>query len=171
MKLIDEQQNIFIVGDFFDNAFDALFELTAVFASGYHSGKVEYNNAFVADRLRHDAKNDALRQSFCNRGFSDTRLADETRIVFRSAAQDLNHTLNFLTAAHNRIEFAFACKLGQIAAVLIKCRRFTVLCSASRLLSATGICISIRCALRRSFAHGSENCTVQFLNVDAHGKK
>ena len=36
MKFIDEQQNIFIVRHFFDDTFDTLFELTAVFASEYH---------------------------------------------------------------------------------------------------------------------------------------
>ena len=160
MELVDEQQNIFIVRHFFDDTFDTLFELTAVFASCYHSGKVEHDNSFVTDRLRHDAKGDALCQAFCNRSFSNARLADETRVVFRSAAQDLNHTLNLLAAADNRVEFSLACKLGQIAAVLVKCRCFTVLCSASCLRSAAGVWISIHAALRRCFAHGGENGTV-----------
>ena len=80
MELVDEQQNIFIVRHFFDDTFDTLFELTAVFASCYHSGKVEHDNSFVTDRLRHDAKGDALCQAFCNRSFSNARLADETRV-------------------------------------------------------------------------------------------
>ena len=82
MKFIDEQQNIFIVRHFFDDTFDTLFELTAVFASGYHSGKVKDNNSLIADRFRHNAKGNPLRQTFRNRRFSDTRLSDQTRVVF-----------------------------------------------------------------------------------------
>lgn len=82
VKFIDEQQNIFIVRHFFDDTFDTLFELTAVFASGYHSGKVKDNNSLIADRFRHNAKGNPLRQTFRNRRFSDTRLSDQTRVVF-----------------------------------------------------------------------------------------
>ena len=147
MKLVDEQQNIFIIRHFFDDSFDALFELTAVFTSGYHSREVKNDNTLVTDGFRHDAKSDALCKAFGNRRFSDTWLSNEARVIFCPAAQDLNHTLNFLAAADNRVEFSFAREFGEIAAVLIERRCFAVRCTASCLRSAAGVWISIHAAL------------------------
>ena len=160
MKFIDEQQNVFIIRHFFDDSFDALFELTAVFTSGYHSREVKNDNTLVTDGFRHDAKSDALCKAFGNRRFSDTWLSNEARVIFCPAAQDLNHTLNFLAAADNRVEFSFTRKLRQIPAVLIQCRRFAGLRSTSCLRSAAGVCISACTALQRCLAHGSKDCSI-----------
>ncbi len=84
-------------------------------------------NGDVPDGLkerRHIAIGDALRQAFDDRGFADARLADEHRIVLGATAENLNHAVEFVIAADQRIERAVHCGLRKVAAELSQQRAF-----------------------------------------------
>ena len=64
---------------------------------------------------------DALRQTFDDRGFTDPGFADQHRIVFRAATENLQYTFNLVRPADDRIELAFLGHLRQVTTELIEC--------------------------------------------------
>jgi hypothetical protein len=81
-------------------------------------------NALVGQERRHVAIGDLLRQAFDDGRLPHARLADQHRIILGAAAQDLNHTIQFAVAAHQRVEMAVGRGLGQVAAEFGKQRAF-----------------------------------------------
>ena len=69
---------------------------------------------------RHVAGDDALCEAFHHGGFTHARLANQDRVVFGAAAQDLDHTADFLIATDHRVEFAFFRGRGQVGRVLFE---------------------------------------------------
>ncbi len=109
VQLVDEQDDLAgRAADLVHDALHALFELAAVLRSRNQPGKVERDDALVAQRLGNVALDDALRQAFGDRGLADARFADERGIVLRAAREDLNDALDLAAAADDRIEFVFA---------------------------------------------------------------
>ena len=51
---------------------------------------------------------DPVRQPFCDRGLADTWITDIERIVLRSAAQNLNRSLDFLISPNHWVNFVIA---------------------------------------------------------------
>ena len=62
-------------------------------------------------------------QSFDNGRLADAGFADQHRIVLGAAAENLQHPLDFVGPADDRIQLTFLGQLGQIASELIECRR------------------------------------------------
>ena len=87
-------------------------------------------SAFVLERLRHVAGNDAPRETFDDRRLADAGLADEHRIVFRPAREHLHDAADFVVAADDRIDLAAPRQLGEVASVFFQ-----------RLIFALGILI------------------------------
>ena len=58
---------------------------------------------------------DALRQTFDDRRLADAGLADEHRIVLAAPREDRDDAFDLVVAADDRIEFAGARQLGEIA--------------------------------------------------------
>ena len=80
VQLVDEEHDVARAAlDLVENAFDAAFELAAVLRSGDERPERERENAFAAQRRRHVAGDDALREAFDDRGLADAGLADEAR--------------------------------------------------------------------------------------------
>ena len=55
----------------------------------------------------HITVGDALGQAFDDGGLADARFTDEGGVVLGAASQNLDHTLNFLFAANDRVELVF----------------------------------------------------------------
>ena len=68
-------------------------------------------------KLRHVTLDNLLRQAFGNSGFTHTGLADNYRVIFCSAAQNLDKAFNLLITADNRINFTAAGLQVQITSV------------------------------------------------------
>ena len=60
----------------------------------------------------HFAIHDALRQAFHNRGFTDAGFANQYGVVFGAPLQHLNGAADFVVAADNGVELAFARPFG-----------------------------------------------------------
>ena len=61
---------------------------------------------YSAQDLGHLALDDAPRQAFGDRGLADAGLADQQRVVLAPAAQHLDHALELVLAADQRIDLA-----------------------------------------------------------------
>jgi hypothetical protein len=72
------------------------------------AGEIERDHALVAQRFRNFGLDDALRQAFGDRRFTDAGFADERRVVLRAAREDLNDAFDLFGAADDRIELVLA---------------------------------------------------------------
>ena len=104
VDLVDEDDDVGVLLELFDDPLEPLLELAAVLRAGDDEREVEREDALVGDEERHVAVDDALRQAFDDGGLADARLAEEDRIVLRAAGEDLDDALDFLLAADERIE-------------------------------------------------------------------
>ncbi len=66
--------------------------------------------------LGHIVVDNSQGQTFGDRGFSDAWLADQNRVVFRSAGKDLDHAADLFVATDDRIKFAGLRQFNEIDA-------------------------------------------------------
>ena len=120
MQLVDEEHDVLRLADFLENVFQPVLKVAAVFCPGEHTGEIERHDALVAQILRHLAMGDALGKPLGHGGLADARFADEHRVVFRPAREDLDDARYLLVAPDHGIELAARGHLREIAAVLVK---------------------------------------------------
>ena len=121
MQLIDEQNDFSVaLSDFFQNGFQTLLELAAVFCSGYQGSHIEGKNRFVFQALRHIAVGDSLCQTLYDCGFTNTRLTDQNRVVFCLTGQDTDNVPNFGITADNRVHFLVSGFFHNILAIFFQ---------------------------------------------------
>ena len=141
--------------------FDSFFEFTAVLGSCHHTGQIQNNQPSVFHFFRHQPLRDPLGKSFYYRCFSNTRFSDQTGIVFRPAAQNLDYSTNLIFSSDHRIHNSLTSHLSQISAVLIQCRR-----ACSRFIS--GSCIAVISWIGNFFSHRCQNFILQFSDIYSH---
>ena len=124
MQLVDEDDDVGVVGQLLHDRLEALLELTAVLGAGDDQRDVERQNPLVRQEVRDVAVHDLLREPFDDGGLADARFADQDGVVLRPAAQHLLHALELVLPADQRIELVLHRRLGQIAAELGQQRRF-----------------------------------------------
>ncbi len=121
MELVDEENDLpFTRLNFFENCFQALFELAAKLGAGNQGAHVERDDFLLFQALGNVAAHDALSEPFRDRRFADTRLADEHRVVLCAAREHLNDAANLLVAADHRIKLALSGHDGQVAAIFLQ---------------------------------------------------
>ena len=115
VHLVDEDDEpALAAGDLLEHRLEPLLELTAELRAGDERAEVERHQGLVLERLGHVAVHHPLCEAFGNRRLADSGLADEDGVVLRAAGEHLNHAANLLIAPDHRIEFALACRLGEI---------------------------------------------------------
>ena len=124
MQLVDEEHNVLRLADLLENVFQPVLKVAAVFCPGDHAGEIERYDALVAQIFRHLAVRDALGETLGHGGLADARLADEHRVVFRPAGEDLNDARDLPVASDHGIQLAARGHLREIAAVLVEIFRF-----------------------------------------------
>ena len=85
---------------------EALLEVAAIAGAGEEGAHVEREDRAFGEDLGHVAFDDALGQAFGDGGLADAGVTDIERVVFRTAAQDLDRALDFGVAADQRIDLA-----------------------------------------------------------------
>ena len=108
VQLVDEEDDVLVLGDLVHDRLEPLLELAAVLRPGDHRRHVEREHAVVPQAVRALALGDELRQPFDDRRLADARLADQHRVVLLAAAQDLHDALDLLGAADRRVQLARA---------------------------------------------------------------
>ncbi len=107
VQFVDEQNDA--AGsdfDFAEHGFQAIFEFAAIFCAGDECAQIERDDALVFQAVGHVALDDAQGEPFGDGGFADAGFADQHRIVFGAAGEDLDDAADFLIAADDRIELA-----------------------------------------------------------------
>src|SRR5580693_2107768 len=105
VQLVDEQNDLaFLLGEVVENALEALLEFTAELGTGDQGAHVERQNALVFQALGDLVVDDALGETFDDRGLTHARLTDEHWVVLRPALQDLDGAANLVVTADDRIE-------------------------------------------------------------------
>ncbi len=108
VDLVDEQDRARLVLERLEHALEALLEVAAVLGAGQQRAHVERVDRRVGQHLGHLALRDSPGQALGDRGLADAGLADQQRVVLAPAAQDLDHALDLVLAADQRIDAAFA---------------------------------------------------------------
>ncbi len=124
VQLVDEHDRVLALHQFLHDGLEPLFELAAIFCAGNNQGKIERKDALVRKERRNVAVGDALREPFYDGGLADAGFADQHGIIFRAAAENLDHALDFAFASDQRIERAFGSGLREVAAEFGEQRSF-----------------------------------------------
>src|SRR6266568_5397733 len=118
VQLIDEKNYLALrVLNFFQHCFQTIFEFTAILRAGKHGAQIQTNQSLVAQRFRHVAGNNSLRQAFYDCRLADTRLAYQYRIVLGAARKYLDRAADFIIPPNYGIEFSLAGKIRQVASI------------------------------------------------------
>ncbi len=107
MQLVDKDDGVLALHEFFHDGFEAFFKLTAVLGAGDDEGKIERKNALVGKERRNITIGDALRKAFDNGRFANAGLANQNGIVFCAAAENLDDAFDLVFATDEGIQRAF----------------------------------------------------------------
>ena len=124
VELVDEHDDVRVLGQLLHDRLEALFELAAILRAGDDQRDVERQDPLVGEEVRHVAVDDLLREPFDDRRLADAGLADQHRVVLGAAAEHLLDAFELVVAADQRIELVLHRRFGQVAAELGQQRRF-----------------------------------------------
>src|SRR3989338_772243 len=114
VDLVDEEHHFaFGALDLLHDGFETLLELAAIFRPGDERSRVKRCELLSFERFRHVAACDTLGEPFRDRGFADTRFADQYRIIFRAAGEDLDDAADLVIASDDRVEFVLRREFGK----------------------------------------------------------
>ena len=122
VQLVDEQDRVLRPPDLVHHGLDPLLELAAILGPGDHHREIQHHDPAVAQELGDVAVDDHLGQALDDRRLADPRLAEEDRIVLGAPRQHLDHALDFILAADDRIKLALPSQVGQVASERVQGR-------------------------------------------------
>ena len=166
VQLVDEENDVLVLGDLVHHGLEPLLELAAVLGAGDDRRHVEREHAMVAQHVGAVAARDHDREAFDDGGLAHAGLADQDRVVLLAARQDLHDPLDFLLAADGRIELAFAGELGQVAAEMVERGRLRLLLGARRLALGGRRRGAARLGLRHVAAEQPQRLRARLLQGD-----
>ena len=121
VQLVDEEDDLALaLRDLLQHGLEALLEFAAIFRAREERAYVQREHALVLQTFGNVTADDALGQTFDDRGLADAGLADEHRVVLRAPREHLDHAADLFIAPDDRIDLALASKIGQIATVLVE---------------------------------------------------
>jgi len=116
VQLIDEKDDLALgFLHLFDGGFEALLELAAEPSTGDHRAQVQAHQPLANQALGHVLLDDLLRQALDDGGLAHARFTDQHRIILGAPAEHLDHAQDLGVAADDRVQFAGAGGLGQVA--------------------------------------------------------
>ena len=119
VQLIDEQDDLAVrLLDLVQHGLQSILKFAAELGAREHGTEVERDDALIAQDLRNVALEDAAGEAFDDGCFAHAGFPDQHRVVFRPAAEHLDHAPNFFVAADHRVELAAASLVGQVLGVL-----------------------------------------------------
>ena len=121
MQLVDKNNKFSLSAlNLAHDCFQPILKLAAVFGARDNRAKINGNQFFVFERLRHLARDDPLRKAFYNRCLADSGFTNQHRIVFGPARQHFHHAPDFCGAADHRIQLFLPGKPREIARVFLQ---------------------------------------------------
>ncbi len=150
VDLVDEDDDFaFGAADLLHDGLEPLLEFAAELGAGDERAHVEGEEPASADVFGHVVGDDLLGKAFDDCGLADAGLADEDGVVLGAAVEYLDDAADFVIAADDGIELAFAGGLGEVVAVLFErlVAFFGALaggaCAAADVLEGGGRCFSL----------------------------
>ena len=122
MELINEDDHVARLNDLLHDHLETLFELAAILGAGHKRPQVQRDDAPVEQIVGNLRAHDALGEPFDDRRLADTGFPDQHRVVLGPPAEDLQHPLDLVLAADDRIQRAFLRQVGQVAPEFIQGR-------------------------------------------------
>ena len=101
-----------------EQALQPLLELATVLGPGHQQREIEGEDPPVCEQRRHVALDDASREPLDDRGLADAGIAEQQRVVLGAPAEDLDHPLDLVVAADQRVEAALHRQRGEVPRVL-----------------------------------------------------
>ena len=96
VDFVDEQNDLpFAIGDFLQHRLQALFELTTIFGTGNQRPHIQGDQLAVLKGFGHVAFDDALGQTFSDRGLTHPRFANQHGVILRPSGQNLHRAGEF----------------------------------------------------------------------------
>jgi hypothetical protein len=92
----------FLFCEVVQHALEPFLEFATELGARDQRAHVQRQHALVLQTLGHLGVDNALRKAFDDRGFADTGLADQYRVVLGTALQHLDCATYFLVASDNR---------------------------------------------------------------------
>ena len=124
VRLVDEQDDRGRRGlHLVDHRAQPLLELALHRGARLHQADVERAELVAAQRRRHVARGDALREAFDHGGLADARLAGEDRVVLAPPHQHVDDLADFLVAADDRVHLAGRGLGGEVDREAVERRR------------------------------------------------
>ena len=122
VELVDEEDDLPRGAlDLLQDRLETFLELAAVLRPREQRADVERPDALAFQALRYVTRDDSLREALDDRRLADAGVADEDRIVLRTAREDLDHATDLLVSPDHRVELALLGRLRQVAAELLEC--------------------------------------------------
>ena len=90
MQFINEQNNLAVLVDFFDYLVQPIFEFSTVLGASNQCAHVEHHDPLCPHFEWHLSRDDSFRKALGNGGFTNTRFANQNRVVLRPPRQDLD---------------------------------------------------------------------------------
>ena len=173
VQLVDEKDDVLGSANLVHHGLDAFLELAAVLGAGYHQREVEGDDAFFAQNLGDVPLGNLLCQALDDGGLAHAGLAQQHRVVFRSAAENLNDPLDFLGAADDRIHLALLGDLSEVAAERLERRGLDLFFAAFGFLLHPGghlvVAFKIRIQLVQDFLSALVDVDVEIpQNTSGH---
>ena len=147
VDLVDEEDDVALRLDFVDEPLHTAFELTAELGARHESGEVQKVDLLVGEFRRHFPVRDAFREPFGDGGLTDAGFTDETGVVLRTSAEDLDGAVDLLVSADDVVEFPIAGSRSQVGAVEAEEPALLVFALVAVLPTAAGpgLCVRLRC--------------------------
>ena len=148
VDLVDEQDGVGMRLEFLEHLLQPLLEIAAIARARKQRAHVEREHRGSRQHFRHFAVDDALGETFRDRGLADAGFADEQRIVLLPAAQHLDGAVDLGISPDHRVDLAVARLLVEVDAVGIE--RLALLLG---ILVALGLGLLVDAAHRARFRH------------------
>ena len=121
VQLVNEEHDLALgCLDLLEHRLQPFLELAPILGPGDQRPQVQPHDPPPAQRLRHIAAHDPLRQPFDDGRLTNPRIADQHGIVLRAPRQHLDDAPDFVVAADDRIELARLRRLREVPAVTLQ---------------------------------------------------
>ena len=118
--LVDKYNDIRILLQFFDEHLHALFKLSAILRTSYHTCHIERYQTLVEEHRRAVVCGNHLCQSFDDGTLSNAGFTNQNRVVFLAASKDFDDALDLVLTAHTGVKGSLQCQLCQVGTEIIQ---------------------------------------------------
>ena len=115
VQLVDEEDGVLGAADLVHHGLDPLFELAAILGACDHHGEIQHHDPAIPEQLGNVAIDNHLGEPLDDRRLADPGFTEQHGVVLGAAGKHLDHALDFILAANDRVQLSLPCQVGQVA--------------------------------------------------------